>query len=197
MRELRFHPLGRLCRQSSDAAGIIDDGRWNAAKTVSPITKAGSEKGICGVELADGTRTSLTALHFASAGATLADNVKTAMIWYVLGKCECSALAVMYAVVKPFERRIERRERWKGRRPVFGSITMPQQCLCEKRSDIDLAMRSIRQVCVQRLDGRLLTDRLFTARPMMIKCIVSSCMSRSISQCTKTMAAPFPPAIVY
>ena len=75
---------------------------------------------------------------------------------------------------------------------------MPQQCLCEKRSDIDLAMGSIRHVYdVQRLDGRLLTDGLFTAMPMMIKCLVSSCMSSSILQCTKTTGAPFPPAIVY
>ena len=40
---------------------------------------------------------------------------------------------------------------------------MPQQCLCEKLSDVDLAMGSIKQVVyVQRLDGRLFTDRLYS-----------------------------------
>ena len=70
------------------------------------------------MDQADGTRTSLTALHFASAaGAAVSDSVKTAVMWCILGKCECPALAVMYAVVKPFERRIEQWGRdgnWKG-----------------------------------------------------------------------------------
>ena len=107
-----FPPADCMCRHSD--AGI--NGCWNASEDDGPDSRPALRKG--SVEQADGTRTSLNiALHFASAGATVADSVKTAMIWSVLGKYECPALvaAVMYAVVKSFERMIiERRERWKG-----------------------------------------------------------------------------------